>query len=281
LLGRDLLSEDLPGRPSAEKIGVAFAHAQGIDGDGPDALAKLRALPAERINDGLTMVSLVFGGLDTFSGPIEDGRLLTSTPGEALATGRGGKVPILIGTNDADLGFGFAKSKQAAFAVFGAKAAAAQRAYDPDGTLDLGLLNTQIGMDRIMTEPARHVARLAARAGRPSYLYRFAYVAGSQHDKPIKGAEHASEIPYVFDTLSVLLGEKMTARDRSVARTMHDYWVNFAKRGSPDASGLANWPVQTLSGDDLMTFKADGTAASGADPWRARLDLTAGLATQP
>jgi para-nitrobenzyl esterase len=278
MLGRVLLAQDLSDRPSAEKIGLAFARAQGIDDDDPEALAKLRALPAERINDGLTMVSLVFGALNTFSGPIEDGKLLTATPGEALVTGQGSNVPILIGTNEADLGLGFAKTKQAALAAFGDKAEVARQAYDPDGTLDLGLLNTRIGMDRMMTEPARHVARVVTRNGQASYLYRFAYVAESQRDKPIKGAEHASEIPYAFDTLSVLLGDKLTARDASVARTMHDYWVNFAKSGTPDGGGLPAWPAYQPSGGPLMIFGADGTAHAGADPWKARLDLAETIA---
>jgi len=279
MLGRVFLTQDLPGRPSAEKIGIAFARAQGIDGNGPEALAKLRALPAARINDGLTMVSLVFGALNTFSGPIEDGKLLTTTPGEALAAGQGRNVPILIGTNDADLGLGFATTKQAAFAAFGDHAAAARQAYDPDGTLDLGLLNTRIGMDRMMTEPARHVARVVAHNGQASYLYRFAYIADSQHEKPIKGAEHASEIPYAFDTLPVQLGDKLTSHDASVARTMHGFWVNFAKNGMPGGAGLPAWPAYT-SADDLMTFHADGTASAGPDPWQARLDLAADAAKQ-
>ncbi|HEU4959151.1 MAG TPA: carboxylesterase family protein [Sphingomonas sp.] len=278
LLGRDLLSQDLPGRPSAEKIGVAFAHAQGIVGDGPTALARLRALSADRINAGLTMVSLLLGGLDTFSGPIEDGRIVTGPPSAALATGRGSIVPIIIGSNDADLGIGFAKSKDAAFAAFGDRKADARAAYDPDGTLDLAALNTRIGMDRVMTEPARYIARMVAGEGQSSYLYRFAYVADSQHGKPIEGAEHASEIPYVFDTINVLLGDTLAARDAAAARAMHGYWVNFAKRGTPDGAGLPIWPAYATGRDTLMTFAADGTASSGDDPWKTRLDLAEALA---
>jgi carboxylesterase type B len=59
-----------------------------------------------------------------------------------------------------------------------------------------------------MHEPARFVARQVTAAGQPAWLYRFGYVAESQHPKGT--AEHAKELPYLFGTLEVPYGAAVT-----------------------------------------------------------------------
>jgi para-nitrobenzyl esterase len=65
----------------------------------------------------------------------------------------------------------------------------------------------------------------------------------------------------------------VTDEDRQVARTMHAYWVNFAKTGNPNGPGLTNWPRYDAQKDVIFDFRGDGTQAAVADPWKARLDL--------
>ena len=60
------------------------------------------------------------------------------------------------------------------------------------------------------------------------------------------GAAHGSEIPYVFETLS-LAGRsenapKYDAADSAVSDQMQQYWTNFAKNGDPNGGSLAKWP---------------------------------------
>ena len=262
LLGRRLMTEDLPTRESAEKVGLAFARTIGIDGADAAALQQLRAVPAEKINEGLSMISLVFGGLKVFSGPIEDGRIVKAQPGAALAA-RARPMPILIGATDADLGLNMARSIDEAFAAFRPNAAAARAAYDPDGTATLAEVNARIGADRTMIEPARFIAAQTAAQG------------GSIRGKPTKGAEHASDVGYAFGTVRAAYGDKATAQDIAVGRTMNGYWANFAKTGDPNGAGLPPWPRFDAAVQPLLDFRADGTAAAGPDPWKARLDLTA------
>lgn len=280
LLGRRLMREDLPERVSAEKAGLAFAKAQGIDGDDAQALAALRALPAEKVNARLTMVSLVFGELARFSGPIEDGRIVTASAAAALAKARR-VVPMLVGTTDADLGFNRAAGKDAAFAQFGTGAAQARAAYDPKGSVTLASINIWIGADRTMQEPARLVAQTLAARGAPAWRFRFSYVAQALAAKPISGAEHASDVAYAFDTLDVPLAGKLTPRDRAMARTLNSYWLNFVRTGDPNGPRLADWPRADAAGEPMLEFQLDGQAVAKPDPWKLRLDLAQAGASRP
>ena len=54
---------------------------------------------------------------------------------------------------------------------------------------------------------------------------------------------------------------------------MNAYWTNFAKTGNPNRDGLPKWPVYSLKSDELIEFKADGSAVGEADPKKARLDV--------
>lgn len=273
LLGAQMLSVDTDAHASAEKIGLAFAASVGIDGSDAAALEKLRALPAEKVAGNLTALGMLFlGERSRFSGPIVDGRIVTAQPAEALKGAP--PLPMIVGADEADLGLNRAPSKDAAFAAFGPLAAEARAAYDPAGTATLDEVNGMIGRDRTMIEPARLVARTIAANGKPAFLFRFSYVAEAQRGKPIKGAEHSSEVVYAFDRLGALLGDKVAATDAAVASTMHHYWVNFSLTGNPNDAGLPIWSPVTAADDPLLEFQADGRAVTKVDPWKARLDVT-------
>ncbi|WP_421659510.1 carboxylesterase family protein [Leptothermofonsia sp. ETS-13] len=88
-----------------------------------------------------------------------------------------------------------------------------------------------------MHEPARFVARQMTAAGKPAWLYRFGYVAESLRPK-VRGASHASELPYLFDNLNVRYGRNMTRKDWEAGREFRSYIVNFVKNGNPNGVGL-------------------------------------------
>ncbi|MBM7124427.1 carboxylesterase family protein [Dyella flava] len=276
------LGEDKPGLPSAETIGVNFARAQGIAGNDAAALAKLRALPADKIVSGLNMAVLGFmlatRQTPTFAGPMIDGRVVVETPDQAYLAHRQARVPLIIGANSADLSLDFASSTEQALAPFGARADDAKALYDPTGNADYRLVAAEVGADRYMVEPARFTARTLSAQGIPVYEYRFSYVAQSMRSQGIAGAPHASEIPYVLQTIDARYGPSVTKTDRAVADLASGYWVNFARTGNPNRNGLAHWPRYESKSDELLDFHADGTAEGEADPWKARLDLTAAAA---
>jgi para-nitrobenzyl esterase len=284
------LSEDLPDLPSAETIGVNFAKANGIEGTGADALAALRALPADKVVAGLGLMTVGTAMGTTYPGPIVDGELVTEMPDQAYRAGRMAKVPIIVGANDADIGFTNAKTMDDALAPFGADKDKAVAAYDPDHTGDVHVVAHSIAMDQLMIEPARLTAELFSDQGLPAFEYRFSYVApaaAAAFDASplmaqfgVKGAQHASEIPFVFDTVAAAYGNATTQADEAMAKAMSAYWTAFAKTGSPGASDLPAWPAYTRSNDTLMNFTPDGPKAM-PDPWRDRLDLVAAHASVP
>ena len=123
-----------------------------------------------------------------------------------------------------------------------------------------------------MVEPARLVARLVSAQGVPAYVFRFSYVAQALRGENA-GAGHATELPYVFDTVRARYAEKATQEDMTAASTTMSYWVAFAKQGDPNTAGLPRWPKMTPAGDAIMDFTNAGPVP-GPDPWKARLDVT-------
>ncbi|HEY3950691.1 carboxylesterase/lipase family protein [Phenylobacterium sp.] len=273
-----------PALASAETQGLAFARSVGVDGADAAALAKLRALPADKVTGNLTMYTAA-ANAPIYSGPITDGKLVVETPEQAYRAGRQNKVALIAGANGADLGFNAAKTMDELIAPFGAKKAAALAAYDPQGTGALPAARAKVGMDQLMLEPARFDVRTFAAQGLPAWEFRFDYVGDALHARAPNGAPHASEIPFVFDKygqiyigiVSPTHSGSPTALDSQVARTAHGYWVNFAKTGDPNGPGLPPWPRYSAAKDELMIFQRDGTAKAQPDPLKARMDLTAAI----
>ena len=274
LMGARKVSVDQPGLPSLESVGVAFAKKHGIKGTGPEALARLRALPAEALDDGLNMATMGRQS-DTYGGPSVDGTLVVTSPEESYLAGRQAHVPVIIGATSADIGFLKADTKDEAFASFGAGAAAARAAYDPDGGRELRRITAEIAGDRTMVEPARFVASTLAHQGIPTYEYRFSYVAEGMASEWKSGAPHATDVPYVMNTVAAKYQGRLTAKDAAIAEQINSYWANFAKTGNPNGAGLPVWPVYDPGKDQIMDFAADGRPAAVVDPWRARLDVIA------
>lgn len=284
LMGPRKLQEGTEKVPSAETVGLNFAKENGIAGDDAQALAALRALPADKIVGGLSMQNLVpSGGPVTFAGPTTDGRLVTGDPDEIYRTGRQQKVPVMIGVNSGDIGRSSAASLDELFAPFGPDRDAARAAYDPRKEQKLAQIGHDVAADRGMAEPARLTAQLISDQGVPAYEYRFSYVSpatrAALEKSPFRnvsatdGAKHGSELPFVFDTVSEMLPGS-SAADEAMAQAVNSYWANFAKSGNPDDASLPHWPRYRGSEDVLMDFAIGGPKAV-PDPWRLRLDLTA------
>lgn len=88
---------------TVEDTGTYFATTKGVASDDPQALAKLRALTAEQVTDGLSLTKLFGGGKRSFSSPYADGRVAVDVR-KAYESGAYTKVPMMIGATSADIG---------------------------------------------------------------------------------------------------------------------------------------------------------------------------------
>jgi para-nitrobenzyl esterase len=267
--GRRLKGEVSGGPASGETVGLAFAKRVGIDGDDEQALAALRRLPAETVVSGLNMMTMFD---PTYSGPMIDGRVVVDEPGAVYRAGGGAKVPVMIGSNSMDLGFPQGRTLDEVLAPFGAEnRARARSAYDPSNSGDVRAVGLLVASDRMMVEPVRFVAKTLSAQHRPVYAYRFSYVAESMRSS-WPGAPHATDIPFVFDTVAAKYGAALTAADAATAELAIGYWIAFAKTGNPNGDSRPNWPAYDATKDQILDFANSGAVAK-PDPWRARLDL--------
>ena len=187
----------------------------------------------------------------------------------AFAAGREAPVPLIIGTNSAE----FWWMKPSDLSPYGAlddamtdgERAAFLAAYGGQAGYDQFVLS-----DLVFNEPARRLARLHARNGHPTYLYRFDVVSAAMPE-PHEGATHASERQYVFDNLTASPWPT-EAMDQRQADAMAGYWTTFAAKGDPNGSGRRAWPEFGAEPDRLLEFTNDGPVAK-AVPFADRLDL--------
>ena len=267
--GRRVSGQAPGGPPSGEQVGLAFAKSVGIEGEDAAALAALRKLPADAVVSGLNMMTMFN---PTYAGPMVDGQIVVDEPGRIYAAGGGAAVPLMVGANSMDIGFSTAKTLDEVYAPFGPeRRAQAEQAFDPRGGKDVRAVGALVASDTMMVEPARFAAKAWSKAGRPVYAFRFSYVAESMRSQ-WPGAPHATEIPFVFDTVAAKYGTALTPADARTAALANAYWAAFAKTGNPNGAGRPDWPLYEPAGDQILDFANDG-AQAGADPWKARLDL--------
>ncbi len=259
---------------SAETIGKNFGHKHGIDGTDATALAKLRALSVAEIVDG-GQESDGPNGPIIYSGPILDGKLVVETAESAYKAGRQARVPLIIGSNSAEVPAGFvnARSKEELLSLFGNLRDEAMAVYDPEATTDFAKMLTMVNTDKVWAEPARFAARSFVAKGAPAYIYLFSYVSPSMQGRMRYGAAHASEIPYVFNNLGSRNGAPVAPKDQEVAKMMNTYWANFAKTGDPNGPGLPKWPVYNPQEEEILEFQPDARPVGKPDPKKARLDV--------
>jgi para-nitrobenzyl esterase len=260
------------GPESAEALGIAFAKKEGIEGEGADALRKLRELPADELAKNLNLASM--NDPTYVGGPVVDGQIITANPAQLYAAGKGARVPLMVGATSQDIGFMQAHSIDELLKQFGANAERARAVYAVHDSDDVRLLAFRMGGDQMMIEPARYIARELAARGQPVYEFRFSYVAESIRGQfgGVMGAMHASDIPFAFDTVAAKYGKDLTSGDAAAGRAMNGYWVAFAKTGKPEVPGQPVWSAYDRQTDSIMNFTNTGPVA-GPDPWKARLDF--------
>ena len=226
----------------AEAKGAELATALGLPGKDATAEA-LRALPATAILDAQ---ATRLGE----TGAILDGRLVRESVAEAFAKGEAAPVPLIIGSNSNEASL-LGPGDAGAAAVANRAPPRLREIYAADADSDAHLGRAMFN-DAIMAAPARW---LAAHAPAGAWLYYFSYVPERQRGiRP--GTNHASEIPFVFDSLDAVPGRTplITPSERAAAKLAHSCWVSFARLGRPDCADGQAWPAYDGARQALLEF---------------------------
>lgn len=267
---------DPPTLSEGERKGIETFAKAGI-GNGPDALAKMRALPAADIWK-LNGTALAWVGPDL--GVVVDGYVLPRSPFAVFQSGGENPVPLLMGNNARELqkpffpmpnGLGAAIDE-----IYGPLAAQARPIYGVDASPEplpdprLGPMLAQFATDTQFRCGTVAELRWHTKTSARSYEFQFDRVPPG---KESNGAVHASELPYVFGTFASL-GDASNGIDADVSRAMQQYWTNFAKRGDPNGPGLPQWPAFDQQRRSYVEFTDAGPIVR-RDLRRAACDLYA------
>ena len=88
------------------------------------------------------------------------------------------------------------------------------------------------------------LSRLAAANNEPSFSYLF-----TKTNKRLS-CWHSGELVYAFGRIPET-SSLYTDEDRALSQTMMQYWLRFAKTGSPNAEGLPEWAKDTGAGQRM------------------------------
>jgi para-nitrobenzyl esterase len=232
---------------AGEQAGERLANDLGV-ADGPDALQKLRRIPANEI------LRIWSRDRQVRFDAIVDGWVVPEQPAKIFAEGRELRVPVLVGSNaDEATVFGHGGPKtvdeyknylrrdtgQYADQEFQLYAAAS------DADVPVRFLQLQ---DDSFAYGAYSMARAMARVGQKGYLYECSYAEMGKR-APL-GAYHGVELNFLSDSFP---GDwEHTRDDEKLGQAMRTYWTQFAKTGNPNASGLFDWPAYDARVDQYL-----------------------------
>jgi para-nitrobenzyl esterase len=231
---------------AAEDQGKAYLSKLGANN-----IETARALSAEAIQKGTT-------GMGSFW-PVADGETIVADQYALFESGRFNDTPVLIGTNS-DEGALFVTQKITSDGFekmirqqYAAGADLLLKAYPHATDAEATKSAKDIFRDSTFAWSTWAWATLQSRKGKSkAYVYYFDHRTPQSPD----GANHAAEIPYVFRNLSAqgALSTSNTPEDTALSDLISSYWVNFAKTGNPNGSGLPVWPAFDEKEQKTMFF---------------------------
>ncbi len=258
----------------------------------PSDARKLQQVPAQRLLDVIGRMPpgkpgtgpFLLGAPAMFQlSPVVDGTHFPSHPFHPTAAPSAAGVPLMIGTNlDEAAMFVAADPKRRTLSeedlrrrltpMLGDKLERVHATYKrtrPEATpWDLFIA--------ISTEPTRIMSiRLAERKAEggtaPVFMYLFAWQ--SDYMGGLFKAAHALEIPFVFDNVDgvPITGERPDKG--ALANTLSETWLQFARSGDPNHTGLPTWRPYTKERRDTMILDVPCRAEQAPrqeelDAWR-------------
>jgi para-nitrobenzyl esterase len=88
-----------------------------------------------------------------------------------------------------------------------------------------------------------------------AFVYYFDHRTPSSPD----GANHGDEVNYVFQNFRSP-GGTPSSKDLALSDLIRSFWINFARTGDPNGSGLPQWPAFTENDQKVMFFDTTASA---------------------
>ena len=262
-----------------EQFGRKMAAELGCD-KMPDPLQALRSKSWKELS------SVAEGFI---SDPIVDGWVVPPEPRVLWAQGKQHNVPMILGSNQHEAtlylspGVPGTRSiqdyEEMVRRLYGPKAEQLLSVYRPKSDGEAFKTLVRIRTDTSHTMPARNAARWMSNVSSAAYFYHFTRVPPDPRLKE-KGARHATELRYVFNTIGQGGGigvsgvgdpSLLEEADWRLSETMMAYWTQFAATGNPNREGLVEWPPYEPGTDRYLELGEQIRVGEGL--YRRGLDL--------
>jgi para-nitrobenzyl esterase len=268
---------------STESANAVARELMGHLGLRRDDIDGLVQLPYERVLDAQTKVTtelvasvdfakwgdVVATGARMAFQPLIGLDDLPKRPIEAIESGSAADVDVLIGHTAEEfmlflgiapelMGINEAMLEPVFGVIFGmagrdgAAALATYRANRPRATA-IDLLSA-LETDRVFRIPAIRLAEAQAAQRANVWMYRFSVHSTAFGGRV--GAGHATELPYVFNTIDEPMGRQLIGDHpaQATADAMHHAWAAFVTDGSPGHGDLPEWPRYDEDARSTMDF---------------------------
>ena len=269
------------GPRAATQRAQLFLHTLGIDPAAPDAVARLRALPAAEILEATTVRDLSrVEDTRLYFGPVMDGEVLPRHPFWPDAPPQSAAIPMVIGnTRDETRAFlgndprNFeldwealpARLETQQFVDIRADLVVAEyrRLYPHYTPSEVFFAATTAGRSwRGAVEELEARARQAGPAA-PTWAYQLDW--GSPLDGGKLRAFHTLDIPLVFDNIRQPGSRTGDGADaQALADRMSDALLALARHGDPNHAGLPRWEPYSMARRQTLLF--DVPPALADDP---------------
>jgi para-nitrobenzyl esterase len=262
------LSPDYSGRVAElvmAELGLSKSQAKELQRIPVDRLSGAAVEAMKKMPRQPPSLRETFGERDW--GPTVDGRVLPHHPFDPAAPALSAHVPLLTGTNLHEFVSGLDhpdanamgteelnRLVRQAFGDDGDAIIAAYRLDYPKAT-PFGLYAT-IAASRLRIPAFAQAARKADLGAAPAYAYVYAWRTPVLDNRP--GPFHACEIAFAFDNAEICDHYSAGSPEGfALSRQMSTAWVNFARTGNPNHSGLPHWPTYNANTRATMYFDTE------------------------
>ena len=237
----------MPTLKLAEQNGEEFLKQLGVED-----ITAARALSAEDIQNKLT------GGMGGMRfRPVADGYVISNDLYSLFEAGRFNDTPVLLGHTSDEMGsFGPTQNitpeqiEKQIRAQYSSQADAILAVYPHSTDAEATKSSKDIRNDSSFSWNTWTWSRLQTRNGKgKAFQYYFDYHPNS----PDGGSGHGSDVPYAFQTLGGPMGAPKE-EDLKLSDVINSYWINFARSGDPNGTGLPEWPAFMENDQKVMVF---------------------------